>query len=116
MRLLLSMIVFCGLALPVAVPAPARAQEVNACGCYKDSSTGACKCTNKRAKCECPGECEPVGCEAKRLKDGEREAAAALKRIQQKEKKKTADAAKEAKAAKKKAKPEKREAWEKDIK
>jgi hypothetical protein len=115
MRLLLSMIVFCGLALPVATPSPARAQEMNACGCYRDGE-GNCKCTNKRAKCACPGDCEPVGCEAKRMKDGEKEAAAALKRIQQKEKKKTADAAKEAKAAKKKAKPEKREAWEKDLK
>jgi hypothetical protein len=115
MRLLLSMTVLFGLALPVAAPAPAVAQEMNACGCYRDDQ-GNCKCTNKRGKCACPGDCEPVGCEAKRLKDADREAAAALKRIQQKEKKKAAEAAKEAKAAKKKTKAQKPEAWEKTLK
>ena len=50
---------------------PTRAAEpgdgVNACGCRKDSS-GACYC-DRKAKCGCPGECEPKGCEEKRDKE-----------------------------------------------
>jgi hypothetical protein len=77
-------------------------QPFNECGCYRDDS-GACKCARK-SKCGCPGECEPVGCEAKREKQAEREAEAELKRIAAKEKKKAAEAAK---AAKEKQKAEK---------
>ena len=40
---------------------------LNACGCYAKGS--GCVCTNKKAKCECPGECEPAGCEDKRNKE-----------------------------------------------
>ena len=32
---------------------------LNACGCYKKGD--ACVCTNKKAKCQCPGDCEPGG-------------------------------------------------------
>lgn len=60
----------------------APAEAVNACGCYKDTR-GACICTDKKAKCECPGECEPVGCADKREKEMEREMAAEVKRAQQ---------------------------------
>jgi hypothetical protein len=81
--------------------APSGAQTPNECGCYQDA-TG-CKCTRK-AKCGCPGECEPVGCEAKREKQAEKEATAELRRIAAKEKKKAAEAAK---AAKEKEKAEK---------
>jgi hypothetical protein len=83
--------------------------EINACGCYTDES-GACQCTSKKSKCVCPGECEPVGCEAKRQKDADKEAAAALKKIAVREKQKSAEAAKQAKAKKKeKAKAKKAE-------
>jgi len=47
------------------------ADTMNACGCRRDSS-GACYCERK-AKCGCPGECEPKGCEEKRAKQMERE-------------------------------------------
>lgn len=39
----------------------------NKCGCRSDSA-GACYC-NRDAKCGCPGECEPKGCEEKRAKE-----------------------------------------------
>jgi hypothetical protein len=43
----------------------------NACGCFRDS-VGACSCS-KKAKCGCPGDCEPKGCEEKRSKQLEKE-------------------------------------------
>jgi hypothetical protein len=79
-----------------AAPRLAGAQEMNACGCYRDDS-GACKCTNKKAKCACPGDCEPVGCEARREKEASREADATLKKIQARERKKAAEAARDTK-------------------
>jgi hypothetical protein len=65
---------------------PPPGETVNACGCYHDAR-GACVCTDKKGKCECPGECEPVGCGAKRDKEMEREMAAEIKRAQADEKK-----------------------------
>jgi len=58
----------------------AMAQEGprNACGCYR-SSQGLCYC-DKKAKCGCPGECEPKGCEEKRSKEIEREIEAETKK------------------------------------
>jgi hypothetical protein len=76
------------------------AQTPNACGCYTDDK-GQCKCSRKVAKCGCPGECEPVGCEAKREKQAEKEAAAELRRIAAREKKKADDAVRAAKEKKK---------------
>jgi len=43
----------------------------NACGCYADGA-GTCYC-EKAARCGCPGECEPKGCEAQRERQFERE-------------------------------------------
>jgi hypothetical protein len=83
-------------------PLPAWAQTPNACGCYQDEQ-GQCKC-NPKAKCGCEGECEPVGCEEKRAKQAEKQAAADLKRIAAREKKKAAEAAR---AAREKEKAEK---------
>jgi hypothetical protein len=94
MRLFATTVLMLGLA---GAPRLASAQEMNACGCFHDD-TGACKCTNRRAKCDCPNDCEPVGCEAKRQKDANREAEATLKKIQAREKKKAAEARHEAKA------------------
>jgi len=74
---------------------PVGAQTLNECGCYQEPS-GACKCTRK-SKCGCPNECEPVGCEAKRAKQADKDAAAELRRIAAREKKMAADAAKSAK-------------------
>jgi hypothetical protein len=69
---------------------PPPGENVNACGCYRDAR-GGCVCTDKKGKCECPGECEPVGCGEKRDKEIEREMAAEVKRVQDEEKKRQAD-------------------------
>ena len=39
----------------------------NTCGCYRTPG-GVCYC-DRKAKCGCPGECEPKGCEEKRAKE-----------------------------------------------
>lgn len=82
----------------------------NACGCYQDEK-GGCKCNRRVAKCGCPNECEPVGCEAKREKEAARTAAAELRRIAAREKKMAADATR---AAKEKRKAEEAAAKEKE--
>ena len=45
--------------------------EVNACGCHRDSAD-ACYCEHK-SRCGCPGECEPKGCDEKRAKQLQKE-------------------------------------------
>ncbi len=71
---------------------------LNACGCYRSGE--ACMCTNKNARCECPGDCEPVGCDEKRQKEMDREVAAEVKRAEEDEKKRQdAEAESERKAA-----------------
>lgn len=47
------------------------ADAPNACGCRSDSA-GNCYC-ERSAKCGCPGECEPKGCEEKRAKQLQKE-------------------------------------------
>jgi hypothetical protein len=55
----------------LAVGAPrASAQDRNKCGCYQEGSS--CYC-DKGAKCGCPGECEPKGCEEQRNRELQRE-------------------------------------------
>jgi hypothetical protein len=93
MRVIATTLLLLGLA---GAPRIAVAEDMNACGCYHDE-TGACKCTNKKAKCACPGDCEPVSCEARREKEAARQADAALKKIEAREKKKAADATRAAK-------------------
>ena len=53
----------------------------NACGCYR-SESGSCYC-DKKAKCGCPGECEPKGCEEKREKEIEKEIQSETKRAEE---------------------------------
>ena len=53
----------------------------NACGCYQDA-TGSCYC-GKKARCGCPGECEPKGCEEKREKELRKEIDAETKKAQE---------------------------------
>jgi len=67
-------------------PAQAGAPSVNACGCYRDS-VGSCYCGKKAGKCVCPGECEPKGCEEKRIKSMEKEIEIEAKRAREIEKK-----------------------------
>jgi hypothetical protein len=65
---------------------PPPGESINACGCYHDAQ-GACACTDKKGKCDCPGDCEPVGCGEKRDKEIEREMQIEIKRAQDDEKK-----------------------------
>jgi hypothetical protein len=71
---------------------------LNACGCYRTGES--CMCTNKNARCDCPGDCEPVGCDEKRQKEMDREVAAEVKRAEDDDKKRqAAEAESERKAA-----------------
>ena len=80
---------------------------LNACGCYRKDEM--CVCTSRMVKCECPGECEPVGCEQKRQKQIERELAEETKKIQEEHRKRE-----EAEKAKLAPKPDP-EADEEDV-
>jgi hypothetical protein len=65
----------------VIAPAPAAfGGDRNACGCYQTDG-GSCYC-DKKAKCGCPGECEPKGCEEKRQKQLDKEVHEETKRAQ----------------------------------
>jgi hypothetical protein len=57
--------------------AAGAAPERNSCGCYKDGAT--CFC-DKKAKCGCPGDCEPKGCEEQRDKELQKEIDAETKK------------------------------------
>ena len=56
----------------------ATAAEKNSCGCYKDGA-GTCFC-DKKAKCGCPGDCEPKGCDEKREQQMKKEIEAETKK------------------------------------
>jgi hypothetical protein len=73
---------------------------LNACGCYAKGN--GCVCTNKKAKCECPGECEPAGCDEKRNKELEKEYSEAVKHAQDDDKKREEAAQKKVQDAEKK--------------
>lgn len=60
-----------GLVLVVSIAGPSAAADRNNCGCYKDGA-GTCFC-DKKAKCGCPGDCEPKGCEEARNKELQKE-------------------------------------------
>jgi hypothetical protein len=76
------------LALALIVPATgarlARAEQhpTNACGCYGDGNSCTCK---RNAKCGCPGECEPKGCEEARQKQMQKEIDVETKRAKEQE-------------------------------
>ena len=70
-----------GLVLAVSmVGHSAWAADRNKCGCYKDGA-GTCFC-DKKAKCGCPGDCEPKGCEEARNKELEKEIQAETKKAE----------------------------------
>jgi hypothetical protein len=79
-RILISNVVTLALLL-LAVPAQnvahAAGKSLNACGCYTENETCYCE---KKAKCGCPGECEPKGCEVERQKKFQKEIEAETKR------------------------------------
>ncbi len=68
-----------------AAAAPSPPKALNACGCYSNAS-GQCFC-GKRGKCECPGECEPRGCEEKRSQQMRKEVAAETKKAEEADRK-----------------------------
>lgn len=68
---------------------PPPATEINACGCYKDKDDQ-CHCNRvprAKLKCQCENDCEPPECVAKRQRDEEKAAEAALKRAKERDKK-----------------------------
>jgi len=67
----------------------ARGDDRNKCGCYKDGA-GVCYC-EKKAKCGCPGECEPKGCEEQRSRELQKEIDAETKKAASSQKKPSAD-------------------------
>lgn len=72
-------------ALTLVPNARAATPKMNACGCYRDAA-GGCFC-GKKSKCECPGDCEPQGCDEKRAKQMDKEMEAEAKRARDAEKK-----------------------------
>ena len=62
----------------------------NKCGCYKDGA-GVCYC-DKKAKCGCPGECEPKGCEEQRSRELQKEIDAETKKAASSQKKPSGNA------------------------
>jgi len=50
--------------------ARAEKQPLNACGCRGEANNCVCQ---RKAKCGCPGECEPKGCEEARQKQLQKE-------------------------------------------
>jgi hypothetical protein len=67
-----------GLVLVVSIAGHSAAADRNKCGCYKDGA-GTCFC-DKKAKCGCPGDCEPKGCEEARNKELQKEIDAETKK------------------------------------
>jgi hypothetical protein len=69
-----------GLVLVASIAGHSAAADRNKCGCYKDDG-GTCYC-DKKAKCGCPGECEPKGCEEARNKELQKEIDAETKKAE----------------------------------
>lgn len=78
-RILSNISILAALLLTAAGGNVARAEghNLNACGCYTENETCFCE---KKAKCGCPGECEPKGCEVERQKKFQKEIEAETKR------------------------------------
>jgi len=64
--------------------AGATKHPLNACGCYAQGSSCICE---RKAKCGCPGECEPKGCEEARQKQLQKEIEAETKKAKEAEQK-----------------------------
>jgi hypothetical protein len=68
----------------------------NKCGCTRNESNNTCSCS-KGAKCGCPGDCEPKGCEEKREAQMKREIEAETKKAAEADRKHKASGASETK-------------------
>jgi hypothetical protein len=79
------------LAVVVLVLAPgAHGEQRNKCGCYRDDG-GICYC-DKKARCGCPGECEPKGCEEQRSRELQKQIDAETKKAEESGHRKRSDA------------------------
>lgn len=72
----------------------------NKCGCTRNESNNSCSCS-KSAKCGCPGDCEPKGCEEKREAQMKKEIEAETKKAAEADKKHKASTASETKTVSK---------------
>lgn len=86
------------LALSFLLGAGSAAAAPNKCGCTLNESNNSCSCS-KAAKCGCPGECEPKGCEEKREAQRKKEIDAETKKAAEADRKHKASTAGEAKTA-----------------
>jgi hypothetical protein len=86
------------LALVLLVGGGSAAAAPNKCGCTRNESNNSCSCS-KGAKCGCPGDCEPKGCEEKREAQMKKEIEAETKKAAEADKKHKASSGGEMKAA-----------------
>jgi hypothetical protein len=70
----------------------------NKCGCTLNESNNSCSCS-KGAKCGCPGECEPKGCEEKREAQRKKEIDAETKKAAEADRKHKASSGGETRTA-----------------
>lgn len=74
------------LALVLLLGGGSAAAAPNKCGCTRNESNNTCSCS-KGAKCGCPGDCEPKGCEEKREAQMKKEIEAETKKAAEADKK-----------------------------
>jgi hypothetical protein len=86
------------LALVMLVGVGRAAAAPNKCGCTLNESNNSCSCS-KGAKCGCPGECEPKGCEEKREAQRKKEIDAETKKAAEADRKHKASSGGETKTA-----------------
>jgi hypothetical protein len=86
------------LALVLLLGGGAAVAAPNKCGCTRNESNNTCSCS-KGAKCGCPGDCEPKGCEEKREQQMKKEIDAETKKAAEADRKHKASAGGEVKTA-----------------
>jgi hypothetical protein len=84
------------LALAMLVGGGSAEAAANKCGCTLNESNNTCSCS-KGAKCGCPGECEPKGCEEKREAQRKKEIDAETKKAAEADRKHKASSGSETK-------------------
>jgi hypothetical protein len=84
------------LALVLSLGGGVAAAAPNKCGCTRNESNNTCSCS-KSAKCGCPGDCEPKGCEEKREAQMKKEIDAETKKAAEADRKHKASTASETK-------------------
>ena len=86
------------LALMLSLSAGSAVAAPNKCGCTRNESNNSCSCS-KSAKCGCPGDCEPKGCEEKREAQMKKEIEAETKKAAEADRKHKASGGGETKTA-----------------